>query len=167
MGFFDKVAFWKRKDSFGDLKNDPLLNAPPGGEQFGQGFNQGFGQQGFDPGQSQGFGQGFQQPNFDQGQGFGQNNQFGQGFSDPYAPASPQGAPSESSYGQSPAPFSQFAQHQQQQLPLSSEGISKDKQLEIISLKLDAIKSELDAMSQRLKRLEMIADGETKKNYGW
>jgi len=39
--------------------------------------------------------------------------------------------------------------------------INLGKDLEIISAKLDAIKAELDSVSQRLKRLERIAEGET------
>jgi hypothetical protein len=38
--------------------------------------------------------------------------------------------------------------------------ISMGKDLELINAKLDAIKAEIDAMSQRLKRLERIAEGE-------
>lgn len=38
--------------------------------------------------------------------------------------------------------------------------ITLGKDLELISAKLDAIKAELDSMSQRLKRLERIAEGE-------
>ena len=39
--------------------------------------------------------------------------------------------------------------------------INMGKDLEIISAKLDAIKAELDSMSQRLKRLERLAEGES------
>ena len=39
--------------------------------------------------------------------------------------------------------------------------INVGKDLEIISAKLDAIKAELDAMNQRLKKIERIAEGET------
>jgi hypothetical protein len=53
----------------------------------------------------------------------------------------------------------------QQSMPQGSD-ISKD--LEVISLKLDAIKSELDAMNQRLKSLESIAEREQlKTNKKW
>ncbi|MBN2052801.1 hypothetical protein JW756_04830 [Candidatus Woesearchaeota archaeon] len=38
--------------------------------------------------------------------------------------------------------------------------INMGKDLEIISAKLDAIKAELDSMSQRMKRLERMAEGE-------
>jgi hypothetical protein len=46
----------------------------------------------------------------------------------------------------------------QQQQSIGEITIGKD--LELISAKLDAIKAEIDAMSQRLKRLERIAEGE-------
>ena len=45
--------------------------------------------------------------------------------------------------------------------PQTLDGINLGKDMEIISAKLDAIKAELDSMSQRLKRLERIAEGET------
>ncbi len=45
--------------------------------------------------------------------------------------------------------------------PQTLDSINMGKDLEIISAKLDAIKAELDSMSQRLKRLERIAEGET------
>jgi hypothetical protein len=38
--------------------------------------------------------------------------------------------------------------------------INLGKDLEIISAKLDSIKAELDSMSQRIKRLERLAEGE-------
>lgn len=38
--------------------------------------------------------------------------------------------------------------------------INLGKDMEIISAKLDAIKAELDSMSQRLKRLERLAEGD-------
>ena len=49
-----------------------------------------------------------------------------------------------------------FPSHEQR---LGDINIGKD--LEIISAKLDSIKAELDSMSQRLKRLERIAEGES------
>ncbi|MGV8141181.1 MAG: hypothetical protein ACP5NW_01930 [Candidatus Woesearchaeota archaeon] len=51
--------------------------------------------------------------------------------------------------------------------PMQQESdIQKD--IQVISLKLDAIKSELDAMNQRMKNLEMIAEREqSKTNKKW
>ena len=54
--------------------------------------------------------------------------------------------------------FGQSSMHQSMQPEPSNE-----KDLQMISLKLDAIKSELDAMSQRLKNLELIAEREQSK----
>jgi hypothetical protein len=54
----------------------------------------------------------------------------------------------------------------QMQMPQQGPDISKD--LQMISLKLDAIKSDLDAMNQRLKSLESIAEREQlKTNKKW
>jgi hypothetical protein len=44
-----------------------------------------------------------------------------------------------------------------------SQGPDISKDLQMISLKLDSIKSELDAMNQRLKSLESIAEREQQK----
>ena len=49
-----------------------------------------------------------------------------------------------------------FQQSKQQQL--NEVNINKD--LEIISAKLDAIKAELDSMNQRMRKIERIAEGE-------
>jgi hypothetical protein len=49
-----------------------------------------------------------------------------------------------------------------------SQGPDISKDLQMISLKLDAIKSDLDAMNQRLKSLESIAEREQiKTNKKW
>jgi hypothetical protein len=62
---------------------------------------------------------------------------------------------------------SSFGQSPMQQSTSQGPDISKD--LQMISLKLDSIKSELDAINQRLKSLESIAEREqiktTKKWY--
>ncbi len=50
---------------------------------------------------------------------------------------------------------------QSSMMPQQGNDISKD--LQVISLKLDSIKSELDAMNQRLKSLESIAEREQQK----
>jgi|GEM_PF-3353132 len=43
------------------------------------------------------------------------------------------------------------------------QGSNMERDMQMISLKLDAIKSELDAMSQRLRNLESIAEREQMK----
>ena len=45
--------------------------------------------------------------------------------------------------------------------------INIGKDLELISAKLDAIKAEMDSMSQRLKRLERLAEGDTGNQQKW
>ena len=58
-----------------------------------------------------------------------------------------------------PQPQSSYAQQfsQQQSQPIDS------KDLQLISIKLDVIKAELDNISQRLARLEKMAEGEVNK----
>jgi hypothetical protein len=64
--------------------------------------------------------------------------------------------PESSGYDRVPANAPQPYSSQQQNV--SEINIGKD--LEIISAKLDAIKAELDSMSQRLKRLERMTESE-------
>jgi hypothetical protein len=52
---------------------------------------------------------------------------------------------------------SAFGQPMQQSMPQSND---MQKDIQMISLKLDAIKSELDAVNQRLRNLESIAERE-------
>ena len=54
---------------------------------------------------------------------------------------------------------SMFGQAQQSMPPADLQ-----KDLQVISLKLDSIKSELDAMNQRLKTIETIAESEQQKS---
>jgi hypothetical protein len=56
--------------------------------------------------------------------------------------------------------------HTSSQTMQQDSGLQQD--IQVISLKLDAIKSELDAMNQRMKNLEMIAEREqSKANKKW
>ena len=64
-----------------------------------------------------------------------------------------------SSMNSSPSAFGQPVSVSQS--PAQNSNMERDMQ--IISLKLDAIKSELDAMNQRLKNLESIAEREQLK----
>jgi hypothetical protein len=59
-------------------------------------------------------------------------------------------------HSQAPMQQSMSSQSSMQQLPQTD--MTRD--LQMISLKLDAIKSELDAMNQRLRNVEMIAEKE-------
>jgi hypothetical protein len=65
-------------------------------------------------------------------------------------------SPEQMGYERVPAGAQSYPMQQQQ----SIGDITLGKDLELISAKLDAIKAELDSMSQRLKRLERIAEGE-------
>lgn len=59
---------------------------------------------------------------------------------------------------QSQSPYAQqFPSPQQQSSPVDS------KDIQLISVKLDVIKAELDNISQRLARLEKMAEGEVNK----
>jgi len=126
MGFFSKLAFWKKKDEFESMglgekaiglgqnpaAHDLGLGPTPGGIEGGYGL----------PTQPQ-------QPSFQQ------------------APPQPQ-----------------FQQ------PISPQpaGVGAEKDLEVISSKLDALRVYLDSINQRLANLEAIARGEeeqSKKRY--
>lgn len=65
-------------------------------------------------------------------------------------------SPEQMGFERVPAGAQSYPMQQQQ----SIGDITIGKDLELISAKLDAIKAELDSMSQRLKRLERIAEGE-------
>ncbi len=73
-----------------------------------------------------------------------EEEKFGRGFEMPDHPAF---GPQQQGYGQFPS--SQQMQYPQQQV--------RDKDLEIISAKLDAIKANVESISQRMERLERLA----------
>jgi hypothetical protein len=86
-----------------------------------------------------------------------QTMDYGGGYGNPAA-GNPQGGFSPESMGFERVPQGAQAYPMQQQQSIGDITLGKD--LELISAKLDAIKAEIDAMSQRLKRLERIAEGE-------
>lgn len=139
MGFFD--GFKKKKDEFsqnpdfGMPQQDPNQGFPPLGQQ-----DMNFGQ---DP---------FSQP---------QQPSFGQEYSQ--QPMQPQNfTPEQAGFERiQPGQQSGFSQQHSGSQNLSDISIGKD--FEIVNAKLDAIKAELDSMSQRIKRIERIHDSE---NYG-
>lgn len=55
----------------------------------------------------------------------------------------------------------------QQFQPAQSQGPDVQKDLQILSLKLDAIKSELDTINQRIKNIETIAEKEQQQTKKW
>ena len=103
----------------------------------------------------------------DMGQDYGQQPQPNYGdplrspdpnYGMPQSPGIPTGSLSPEAMGFERVPSSTPSYPPQ---PQTVGEINVGKDLEIISAKLDAIKAELDAMSQRLKKIERIADGET------
>ena len=130
MGFFDKLAFWKKKDD--------------GFESVGLG--------------GKGIGSDLAASDF----GLSQTGGLEGGYEAPTQPAQP--APlTQPSYPQ-PSFQPQFQQPYAQQ----TRGFTTEKDLEIISSKLDALRAALDSINQRLANLEAIARGEeeqSKKRY--
>jgi hypothetical protein len=76
-------------------------------------------------------------------------------------------------YGLKPAPPEHEAgpglppQYPQQAVPQRGDLSDFGKDIEIIHAKLDAIRSSLDSINQRLATLERIASPETKNRYSW
>ena len=131
MGFFDRLR-GKKKDELGldDFGKD-LGPMPDMNAPFGS-PDPGFGMPPPD----------MQQPmDLSQQGGPGNFSPESMGF-ERVPPGTPQGGPG-------------YAQPQQ-----NLNEINMGKDLEIISAKLDTIKAELDSMSQRMKRLERLAEGE-------
>ena len=143
MGFFDKVMFWKKKDTLdfgGGLGSTDLGNSSLGGGMGTGGMG--------DFGAESGFGQ---------QQGFPQQSGYGTGF----APKNDLG--NQQYQFQTPFPQQQnFGMNNnsnnmgigQQQANINS------KDLEIVSSKLDALRAVLDGINQRLANLERMSSGE-------
>ncbi len=150
MGFFNKIMFWKKHDDFSDLglpkgsgkdafNNIDFNNDPMGfnqGQNFGQEdefsatANLGYPQQN---GMSNGM------PNA--GRQFGQQQQF----------------PSQNG-------FSNYNNNSQNSSRYGAQSYDpgrelENKNMEIISSKLDAVRASLDSLNQRLANLEAIARG--------
>ncbi len=126
MGFFDKLAFWKKKDDLDDLGKDLGLDKELGMD-FTSGPSPDLGM-GTEPMPAQ---QQFQKyPSFQQPQ---QNFQAQPSFQ--------------------PQTF-------QQQSYGAGDSYMNSKNLEVISSKLDALKANLESISQRLANIEAIARGE-------
>ena len=130
MGILDKVMFWKKKDEFADVGLGDKENLAFGDEL-------GAGQPGANPpgmGAAPGLGA---DPGIDQDLG----QQTPQSFQQPQ-PSAPSFSPPQQAPAYSP----------QQDL--------ETKSLEVISSKLDALRSSIDSLSQRMANLEAIARGE-------
>jgi hypothetical protein len=177
MGLMDKAKFWKKgEEDLGDLSDlgdfglddKPGGGAPPGGEGLGPlhedtslGGGAPFGGEG--PGPLHEDIGGHEMPGLEPGTPLHreevQPTQASQDMGDQFGlrPAAPEHpmAPA------APAPL-------QQQMPGHVPGLAEfSKDIEIIHAKLDAIKSSLDSMNQRLATLERIASPETKNRYSW
>ena len=134
MGVFDKIKFWKKDDFSVDLGKP--ADQPPsydlGGQQYDPLHNP-------DPLQHSGQ--------------MGQPDTFNpEGTSPTFAPQNyPQSTPFPGSIA-SRQMESQYPEHQEQ-------GIQQ-RDVELILAKLDAIKSELDALHQRVRKLEQVSDAQ-------
>ena len=127
MGFMDKLAFWKKKDEFGDLglgEKGPGLGPDSAVSDLGLGPSPG----GIEGGPA------------DLNLGL---------------PAQPQ-----QPYPQQPPLQPQFQQQPVQQ----QQNFTAEKDFEIISSKLDALRAALDSINQRLANLEAIAKGEEEQD---
>ncbi len=104
-------------------------------------------------------------PEHDMGLGIGQDPLKPDNSSNSYMPpirgqAQPKQEDDFSPFGETPTNKQEINsgfQSKQQQL----NEVNMNKDLEIISAKLDAIKAELDSMNQRMRKLERIAEGES------
>ncbi len=150
MGFLDKLMFWKGSENLITPNNAgldiqmPDLNSPAGLPNSDQALGLPNMNPGLPPHENS-FNESLNTPNMNLNQSQGQNHQFG---------------------SQSGFPSSQQNYSQQQFTPISSQqdqSSELQKDIQIISLKLDAIKSELDAMNQRIVTIEKIAQNEQTK----
>ena len=153
MGFMDKIL--SRKGDI-DLDHDPFANQEQGGlpsESIGP-----YKQPNQDPfaQNQQGMQPGSQPPAFDTSNP-DMNTQLGIPKPDPYKHEQPshQGTPINEPVG-------------------STGGVHVEKDLQIIIAKLDALKSELDSLHQRVKKIEHIAEADQQaakqheqKKYQW
>ena len=130
MAFFDKLAFWKKKDDLDDLGKDLGIDKDLGLDFTSSGPSADLGM-GIDTG-PQAPQQPYQKyPSFQQ-QSFQQNQ---------------------------PAPSFQSQSFQPQTFPANDSYIAS-KNLEVISSKLDALRVSMESINQRLANIEAIARGE-------
>lgn len=145
MGILDKIMFWKKGDD--DLDS---LGLKPG--------------EGFNPDANMAnLGLDDSSPGMDPNAGmppFG-NDPF-PGSQTPQSPPS-FGGPPQSSFT-SPQQSS-FGQPSHQQPMQSTQSYTAEKDFEIISSKLDALRAAIDSLSQRLANLEHIARGEQQQHH--
>lgn len=147
LGLFSKLKFWKKEPEFDFNSNMPNANA------FGQGYgmnqdNTGLGADMQNPlGRAPGFGPDpfpSGQENFPQQQGYDSPSAFQQ-------------LNEQHPLGQGQA-FSQQPSYGQPVLPIQ-------KDIEIISAKIDALRAAVESMNQRIINIESIAKQEQEKQY--
>jgi len=139
MGMIDKLMFWKKEpkldlDTHLDMGPDPAP-APNFGMPQEQGYDQNLGMP------SSGIDSGFQPQNYHQ----------------PYNPVSGPSAPSSGAFDQP------RVVHDPIQSPQAMQSDSHEKNLEIISMKLDNIKAAIENMNQRLINIERLAVDSTRQ----
>lgn len=133
MGFMDRIAFWKKKDEFGDIglgEQSPGLGSYSAASDLGLGPSPG----GMEGGSAD----------------------FNLGL--PSQPQQP--SPQQPSFQQPQPSF----KPQFQQQPVYQQQGTAEKDFEIISSKLDALRAALDSINQRLANLEAIARGEEEQS---
>ena len=194
MAFMDKVKFWKKGDndfSFDDSSNmgsDPFSTSAdassglPPDPMAGGSANDPFASNPVMGGENSGLppdpvggGDPFASPSSSQpsfgspADSSGSSDPFGssQNTQDPFA--RPSAPPKSATIGQSLA--HKYIQGEQQSsspssIPLPSNPLQPGTDIEMISLKLDAIRSELNSMAQRMMRLEHLIEEQNKKR-GW
>lgn len=142
MGLLDKIPFFKKKDDFSDMG---LGDKPDG-------FTSGYNSQDMPNFDNSNYGQqdnmGLPQQQQQQPQGFSPQQQNFQAPSAPEAPSF-----------QSPGNIPSFSQQSSEQGYPHHANTVVDKELEIISSKLDALRATLESMNQRIANLEAIARG--------
>lgn len=148
MSLLDKLMFWKKHDGF-DLGDMPDLGGPETGDAMGKhgpgygGHEDAFGNDGFRRGDG-----------FSQQQGMGADNGFAQqGFG-----GNDFGSMQQNSFSsQMQRPFSQQFNAGMPNSPQNQFGELVNKDMEIISSKLDSLKAGIDVINQRLANLERTA----------
>jgi hypothetical protein len=144
MGFFSKLAFWKKDDSLGDF-GLPTQNLDMG---FNSASNMPMSQGLPDMRNFRGVGD--QQAQQDMNMSI--HNQMGDDY-----------------MNQPTGSYARFSRQDfESPKPAYSAPSNSGNQFEIVSAKLDAIKANLDAINQRLANIERLAYGEQdKKRYQW
>lgn len=172
MGLLDKAKFWKKDDdALGDmsdlgdfgLEENPGAGGDPGGTADDLGLGQDFRAQ--PSGQAMPGTEAHQMPGSAQqapeeaGGSIDSPSSFAQQAQQGASGAGPQ-QPQPTPYHEVPSPAAQAPAHQ-------GAGGEMAKDIEIIHAKLDAIRSSLDSINQRLATLERIASGDNKSRYSW